>query len=423
MKDKTDKPLNVLVSAYACGPNWGSEIGMGWNWVVSLSEYCKLHVLTEVGFKKDIEERILTLGVKYEPNFYYVDIGDKGRKLFWKQGSFLFYKYYRTWQKDAYKLALTIVSRENIDLIHQLNMIGYREPGYLWKIKSIPYVIGPLGGYIQYPFNFFSILSFRDKLFYSARSIINYLQMHLMTRPKKAYKRADQVILATASGMNVVSKYTHQKPIVMTETGSIKLSDLPPNIKPVGNRMMVTWVGIVNGRKALKIAIQAVANSKHKNKLILNVIGDGPNLEKCKCLANKLKLENIVWHGKIPNENSKKIIAESNLLFFTSVLDATSTVIFEALQEGIPVLCHDYSGFGFVIKETCGIKIPLVNPKHSIKNFSEKIDFLVENPSKLQDLQRGCRVVAEQYNWNKKANAMNQLYIRCLTNKKIMKVE
>ena len=52
------KPIKVIVSAYACGPKWGSEIGMGWNWVINLAQYCELTVITEFGFKEDIEEAV-----------------------------------------------------------------------------------------------------------------------------------------------------------------------------------------------------------------------------------------------------------------------------------------------------------------------------------------------------------------------------
>lgn len=51
-------PLNVLVSAFSCGPNWGSEVGMGWNWIINLANYCKLTIITEKGFKDEIESSI-----------------------------------------------------------------------------------------------------------------------------------------------------------------------------------------------------------------------------------------------------------------------------------------------------------------------------------------------------------------------------
>ena len=31
-------------------------------------------------------------------------------------------------------LGLKLDKKENFDIVHQLNMVGYREPGYLWKI-------------------------------------------------------------------------------------------------------------------------------------------------------------------------------------------------------------------------------------------------------------------------------------------------
>src|SRR5665647_16941 len=142
------QPQKILISSFACGPNWGSEVGMGWNWVTNLSKYCQLYVLTEKGFQKEIELEIPKLNLLYPPKFYYLDIGERGRDLFWKQGSFLFYFYYKKWQKAAYRQSREIINANGIQLIHQLNLIGFREPGYLWKYSdNIPFIWGPVGGF------------------------------------------------------------------------------------------------------------------------------------------------------------------------------------------------------------------------------------------------------------------------------------
>ena len=40
----------VLVSAYACEPNVGSEPGVGWNWVLKMAQqYEEVHVVTRTG--------------------------------------------------------------------------------------------------------------------------------------------------------------------------------------------------------------------------------------------------------------------------------------------------------------------------------------------------------------------------------------
>ena len=50
--------LNVLIDAYAISPNWGSEQGMGWNWVSNLAKFCNLYVITEGEWKKEIEQSL-----------------------------------------------------------------------------------------------------------------------------------------------------------------------------------------------------------------------------------------------------------------------------------------------------------------------------------------------------------------------------
>ena len=69
----------------------------------------------------------------------------------WNQGDWRFYWHYRKWQKQALKLAQAICREHELNAIHQSNMIGFCEPGYLWKIEDIPFVWGPIGGLKQFP--------------------------------------------------------------------------------------------------------------------------------------------------------------------------------------------------------------------------------------------------------------------------------
>ena len=53
--------ISVLVNAYACSPHWGSEPGMGWNWILALSKYCELYIITEGEWRDKIELAFLLL--------------------------------------------------------------------------------------------------------------------------------------------------------------------------------------------------------------------------------------------------------------------------------------------------------------------------------------------------------------------------
>lgn len=410
-----NKPLNILVSAYACGPKWGSEIGMGWNWITNLANYCQLHVITESGFKNDIEEVLPSLNLKYIPKFHFVDIGSKGRELFWKQGSFLFYKHYRLWQQNALTVAKNIVTKDkDIDIIHQLNMIGFREPGFLYEIENIPYVLGPLGGFGMFPMKYFSLLNMRDKVFYVAKNTINTLQKTLLPRPKKAIKRADLIYLATNSGSGYIKNLSKDFKL-LSETGAYSLGENSSKNKTFNGTLKLSWVGLLHGRKGLPLALQAISQSKHKEHITIDIVGEGHNELWYKSLASKLGVDkNIVWHGKVSNTEAKKIISESHFLFLTSVLDAATTVVFEALQSNTPVICHNTCGFGNIIDDSCGVKIPLSSSKKSATSFAKALDNLIENPIKIKKLESGCSKKIQKYNWDSKAKNMLEDYKKLL---------
>lgn len=138
--------LKVVVNAYACSPNMGSEPGMAWNWCANLAKHCELFIITEGEFSDKIETVVPTLPQGQNMHFYYNPVSEKVRDMCWNQGDWRFYWHYRMWQKKALDIARKICLEQDIDILHQLNMIGYREPGLLCKIKGPKFVWGPVGG-------------------------------------------------------------------------------------------------------------------------------------------------------------------------------------------------------------------------------------------------------------------------------------
>ena len=67
------KKLKVLVSAYACEPDKGSEPGVGWNWAKQIAHFHEVWVVTRTNNRPAIEERIEK---NPDPNlhFIYVDL-------------------------------------------------------------------------------------------------------------------------------------------------------------------------------------------------------------------------------------------------------------------------------------------------------------------------------------------------------------
>lgn len=407
--------LSILINAYACSPNMGSEPGMAWNWCVNLAKYCELHIITEGEFRDKIETVLPTLPQGKNMHFYYNPVSDEIRRMCWNQGDWRFYKYYRKWQWKTYMMAKEIIGKRHIDIMHQLNMIGFREPGYLWKIEDKPFVWGPIGGLKQFPNSYLEGVGIKMKLFNRIKNIINIYQIKHDKRVNQALKKAGLLISSIPDSYNAIKKYKGLKSIIIPETGCF-IDDIyvkRNRTNKADEDFRLLWVGKFDFRKQLNIALATMAKLKDKSniKLIICGSGDDEQVSYYKQIAFKLGIvNNVVWKGNIENSEVKEEMRRSDIFFFTSVSEDTSTVVLEAVSCELPVLCFDTCGMGYVINDRVGLKVPLTNPEQSANDFAEKINYLYKNREYLQELSDGCKERQKELSWHNKAKQMVELY-------------
>ena len=402
--------LNILINAYACSPTWGSEPGMAWNWVKNLANYCNLYIITEGEWREDIERVVKELPQGARMHFYYNPVSDEVRKMCWNQGDWRFYYHYRQWQKKTLEIAEQICREHKIDVLHQLNMIGFREPGLLWKIKDFPFVWGPVGGMELMPTGFLDGEPLKLRIAVYLKNLINSLQRRYQPNMLCALKRAGAVSAATKGVYDFVRDYHHKDIVLLNETGCYE-RDLPN--KTVKETFDVVWVGKFDYRKQLGLAIESIAKLRECTHLKLHIIGSGTESEvtRYKSLACALRVEDmIVWHGKIPNAQVQGIMRQSDLFLFTSIMEGTPHVVLEAIQNALPVVCFDSCGQSGVVNESIGIKIKVRDKKKAIEDFSQAIKMLYNDRVKVIALSNNCAHRQKELSWDKKAQIMVEMY-------------
>src|ERR1019366_5294908 len=130
-----------------------------------------------------------------------------------------------------------------------------------------------------------------------------------------------------------------------------------------------------------------------------------------KALANRLGISLVCqWHGQVEHDTALAVISKCDVMVLTTLQEATSTVVMEALTRGVPVVCHDTCGFGAVIDATCGLKILPRTFGASVLGFRDAILSLWRQPGQLQDLSRGARVRSQDLTWRRKAEIVSALY-------------
>lgn len=404
--------LKILINAYACSPNMGSEPGMAWNWCVNLAKYCELHIITEGEFHSNIEGILPTLPQGGNMHFYYNPVSEEIRKMCWNQGDWRFYKYYKEWQWKTYLMAKDICEQTHIDILHQLNMIGFREPGYLWKIENIPFIWGPVDAKESFPIAYLDGASIKTKLFMRLKNTITKFQLKYSTRVHKAVERASYVVSASSNSQLSFKKYLNIDSPLINETGCYIQEH---SIKDKYEKKMfdVLWVGKLDFRKQLGLAIRSIAETENRN-IRLHIVGGGDSslyLE----LAKTLKIENqCVWHGTVSHDEVQKIMQNSDVFFFTSVAEGTPHVVLEAIANNLPVVCFNTCGQGDSVDSSVGVKIELSNPETSIKEFSKILNELENDRELLHGKAKNCKTRQEELSWDRKIHDMIELYNKCL---------
>lgn len=404
--------LKILISAYACSPYQGSEPGVGWGFVAELSRHHDLWVIVEEDFFREHVERFLreNPASTNNVNFFYIPATRKPflRKL-WPPS---FYFFYRRWHRAAFNLAAMLHKEVNFDAAHQLTMVGFREPGYLWRL-GVPFVWGPVGGMGFFPWRFLPQLGLKGAFYYLAYNLFNWRQMRFYSRPKKAARIAGAgLIAATAENQAGALRYWgNARAHLITEVGVPPVQAAEPRPRGTGQSLELVWTGLHVPRKALNLALEALAELPPDCAWHLHVLGDGECSRKWQQLAVDLGIgERITFHGWLPRDEVMHVMQKSHVMLITSLRDLTSTVTIEALAQGLPIVCLDHCGFAGVVNEDCGIKVPVTSPKTTIIGIRDAIARLEADETLRRRLAFGAMQRARDFSWEHKVEELNRIY-------------
>ncbi len=412
---KNNQISEILVSAYTCSPNWGSEPGMSWHWIKNLSKYYKIHLITSCEFKAELMNGLKDFNLEDSIIVYFNDIGQKAMNMGKNQGDWRFYYYYEKWQRKTYKIALQIVRDNNIVLVHQLNMIGFREPGYLWKLDK-PTVWGPIGGMNYVPNSFLKNIDFRQKLKLKLKNSITKFQLEYSPRVQKAFSKHEVIIAANINSKIEVKKYLKKDIPVLNETGSYATFNTDENLleRFDSENFNILWVGKDLFTKQLELALRIIANVKDIPGLKFHIVGVAKNTDtyiKHDKIIKNLNIEGIVeWHGMVKNKEVKNMMQKHQLFLFTSIVEGTPHVILEAIEHSLPILCFNYCGQGECVNESVGQKIELSTPANAIRDFSIAIKDLFNNKDKLIWYSKNGVKRSEELSWDSKIKTMSKYY-------------
>ena len=395
--------MRVLLSAYACLPNAGTEPGNGWNWAIHLAERgISVHVLTVVEGRDRIEEYRRT-----HPNpriqFSYVNIPTKK----FKECSGM---HYALWQWCAVKVAKALQKKERFDVAHHVTYGSIHVPSQLWRI-GIPVVFGPVGGGQTAP-------SSMLMHFGSARRAEQFRTVLTKALPysplHRVWLRKMSAILATNRDTLELIHSMGRGDAKLQFDAALPESFLASSPRLFGDRprpLRLLWVGTMWPRKALPLTLDVLANVRYPS--TLTIIGDGIEGEVLgQMIKDRGLTERVTWAGKrLPWADVRAAYLEHDAMLFTSLRDSCACQLLESMSLGLPVITLDLHGARDLVPDTAGIKVPLSAPDKIV----EDVAMAVERYAKLPGSERTKMSVAGwefagTMTWNVRAKEAEQLY-------------
>ncbi len=380
---------------------------MGWNFVKALSRNNELHIITENKFKEDID-RYFDENPSERAYYHFYFIKRTRLRTLRKIWPPSYYWTYKNWQKKVLKFAQDLEAKEHFDTVHQLNMAGYREPGYLWQMDK-PFVWGPIGGFDNVPWCMVPTMGLYGLTFYTAYNLINSWQMHTNGRVKKAMAKADALISATKGIQSAIKRLYNKDSVIIPEVGLAESASNSICLRGDGEKLKLCWSGLHIPRKSLNLLLEVLANL-NRNDIELHIIGKGQCTNKWKKKADKLGLRNLVWHGWVQKSEALEIMQSCHVFCITSLSDLTSTVTLEALSYGMPTIALDHCGFSNVLHDGCGRKIVIESKEQVVCDFAKAIAELANNEPLRRELAEGARSRAMEFNWEDKAKTISEIY-------------
>lgn len=404
------KSMKILISAYACSPYQGSEPGVGWGFVSELAKHHELWVIVEEEKFRDDIERYLIDNPDFGKRVRFYFIRKQRNRLLRKFWPPSYYHYYRRWHEDARDLGRNLNEIVHFDLMHQLTMVGFREPGYLWQI-DLPFVWGPVGGLGSFPWRFLPTVGFYGALYYIGYNLYNALQARFMSRPRLAARRAGSALIScTPDNQREALRFWCCDSTVISEVGLPRAPVSKPVVREPAQPMRIIWTGLHLPRKALNLGLSALA-SQQEQLWELHILGKGPCSAAWQQAAERLGLgARCRFHGWLPRDEALSVMESAHVMLITSLRDLTSTVTVEALAMGLPIVCLDHCGFAHVVDDSCGIKVPVTSPGQTIAALRDALGLLMQDEALRIRLARGALNRAQAFSWENKIAQLNTIY-------------
>ena len=407
-----DERLKIFVSAYACEPGLGSEIGVGWHWVLEMSKYFELWVLTRESNRHRIESWIKEHPEFAGIHFIHYDLPKWAR--FWKKGLRGVRIYYNLWQILTNKIVERTMKREGIKVFHHLTY-----GNALWRVSSYGqrqcFIWGPLGGLETIPREFSKHYTLRWRMVEAVRRL-TVATCRWNIGLKKRVRNADLLLCKTRASLQKMAFFPNKHKILFT--------DVAPNCRNYYNfavntakRTNFISVGRLDAWRGFDLAIEAFAKVHEQEALTyLTIVGEGSDRKRLeRLIVAKGLTDSVRLIGKVTMDEYKKLMTDADVVVNASLKEGGVTVAFDAMSMGKPIVCVDSGGYTRYFNEDYAVVVDLTGRKEVIDELAKGMLKLTV-PATRKAFGSKAKDASELWSWERHGLEIRDVITECYEN-------
>ena len=162
------------------------------------------------------------------------------------------------------------------------------------------------------------------------------------------------------------------------------------------NKKHLLYIGhLTKGKRIDQLLLSIKILSKKRGDFVVQLVGDGPEMEHLKMLSKQLNIEEFVrFEGFKQKPEIPKYLSSADCFLFPSEYDVWGLVLVEAMAAGVPCIASIHAGATFdLIKDEMN---GFVMDFSATEKVAERINWILDNPEKSKEIGRNASSFIEE---------------------------
>ena len=411
--------IRALVIAEAANPEWASVPLEGWSHSRAIAGVVDAHVVTQVrnrdaiaraGWEEDAQFTAIDSEAVAKWVYRVAAVARGGAGKGWTTTaafSTLSYYYFEhlVWRRFGSR-----IRAGEFDVVHRVTPLSPTQPSLIAKKcrrAGVPFVWGPLNGGVPWPKGFDAVrLREREWLSY-VRDAYKLLPGYRSTR-----RNAAATIIGSRDTWRQTPEKYRDRAVYIPENGidpdRFNLTASHESTSP----LRVAFVGRLVPYKGVDMLVEAAAPLVQSGKLVLDVIGDGPQMPAIRELVDREGIQDgVTLAGWVDHGQVQERLVRSSVFAFPSIREFGGAVVLEAMALGLVPVIVDYAGPSELVTDEIGYRVPVGSRADIVARFRDVLEGLANDASGIPAMgRRAQRRAKDLFSWPAKARQTLEVY-------------